>query len=113
MRIGYQLIGDLGNLRAILTVQQSSTRVVLYKLPQQLVLYESHMPLAENFDHAKVRALTFFMSELKSENRDEIKNRIQWSPVSAAVPRSRNIAPGTVLHWKRLVAQLQGLAFRS
>ena len=86
MRNGDQLVGDLGNLRAILTVQHSGTRVVLYKLPQKLILYESHMPIEENFDYAKERALAFFMCELKSENRDEIKHRIQWSLVAVAVP---------------------------
>lgn len=88
MRTGDQVIGDLGNLRAILTVQHSGTRIVLYKLPQQLILYESHMPNEENFDYAKERALAFFMCELKSEKREEIKHRIQWSLVAAAVPGS-------------------------
>ena len=86
MRNGDQLVGDLGNLRAILTVQHSGTRVVLYKLPQQLILYESHMPIEENFAFAKERALAFFMCELKSENREEIKHRIQWSLAATAVP---------------------------
>ena len=85
MRNGDQLVGDLGNLRAILTVQDSGTRVVLHKLPQKLILYESHMPIEKNFDHAKERALAFFMCELKSQNREEVMHRIQWSMVAASV----------------------------
>jgi len=86
MRSGDQLIGDFANLRAVLTVQPTGTRVVIYKLPKKLILYESHIPIEESLDYAKERALAFFACELDSVNLEEIRDRMQWSMAATVVP---------------------------
>ena len=78
MKDGDQLFGQFANLHALLQVQENGIRVAVFKSPPKEILYQSLMPIEDNFDKAKERALAFFMCELESMKRDEIKKGIRW-----------------------------------
>ena len=78
MKNGDQLFGKFAKLHAVLKVQENGIRVEVFKFPTRHLLYRSLMPIEDSFDNAKERALAFFMCELESMKRDEVKEGILW-----------------------------------